>query len=125
MRRAFAERRRLEIPYNNRRCLQVTNDRSWPQPVLVQLQRAALPIALHQVFSRSILHLAHLQRQRSQNVRYARDRRCIHADARLQAEECPPYPPSTLLRLSVYGYLNRVRSSRRLEREAQRNAELM
>ena len=37
----------------------------------------------------------------------------------------PPYHPSTMLKLFVYGYLNRVQSSRRLEREAQRNIELM
>ena len=37
----------------------------------------------------------------------------------------PPYHPSTMLKLYVYGYLNRVQSSRRLEREAQRNVELM
>ncbi len=37
----------------------------------------------------------------------------------------PGYRPSTLLKLYVYGYLNRVQSSRRLERETQRNVELM
>jgi transposase len=37
----------------------------------------------------------------------------------------PPYDPGDLLRLYVYGYLNRTRSSRRLEREAGRNVELM
>ena len=37
----------------------------------------------------------------------------------------PAYHPSTMLKLFVYGYLNRVQSSRRLEREAQRNVELM
>jgi transposase len=37
----------------------------------------------------------------------------------------PPYHPGDLLRLYVYGYLNRVRSSRRLEKEANRNVELM
>lgn len=37
----------------------------------------------------------------------------------------PGYHPSTMLKLYVYGYLNRVQSSRRLEREAQRNVELM
>ena len=37
----------------------------------------------------------------------------------------PSYHPSTLLKLYVYGYLNRIQSSRRLEREAQRNVELM
>lgn len=37
----------------------------------------------------------------------------------------PAYHPSTLLKLYVYGYLNRIQSSRRLEREAGRNVELM
>jgi transposase len=37
----------------------------------------------------------------------------------------PAYHASTMLKLYLYGYLNRVQSSRRLEREAQRNVELM
>jgi len=37
----------------------------------------------------------------------------------------PGYHPKTILKLYVYGYLNRVQSSRRLEVEAQRNVELM
>lgn len=37
----------------------------------------------------------------------------------------PSYHPSTLLKLYLYGYLNRVQSSRRLEREARRNVEVM
>lgn len=37
----------------------------------------------------------------------------------------PGYHPKMMLKLYVYGYLNRVQSSRRLEREAQRNVELM
>src|SRR5712675_1627259 len=37
----------------------------------------------------------------------------------------PAYHPSALLKLYVYGYLNRVQSSRRLEREAGRNVEVM
>jgi len=37
----------------------------------------------------------------------------------------PGYDPGTLLKIYVYGYLNRIASSRRLEREAQRNVELM
>jgi len=35
----------------------------------------------------------------------------------------PAYHPVVLLKLYIYGYLNRVQSSRRLEREAQRNVE--
>lgn len=37
----------------------------------------------------------------------------------------PAYHPSTMLKLYVYGYLNRIQSSRRLERESNRNIELM
>jgi transposase len=37
----------------------------------------------------------------------------------------PPYDPADLLKLYLYGYLHQVRSSRRLERECQRNVEVM
>ncbi|MFL9828770.1 transposase, partial [Rhodoplanes sp. SY1] len=37
----------------------------------------------------------------------------------------PPYGPADLLKLYLYGYINRVRSSRRLEQEARRNLELI
>ena len=37
----------------------------------------------------------------------------------------PPYDPADLLKLYLYGYLNQVRSSRRLEREGWRNLELI
>lgn len=37
----------------------------------------------------------------------------------------PPYDPRDLLKLYLYGYLNEVRSSRRLERECHRNVEVM
>jgi transposase len=37
----------------------------------------------------------------------------------------PSYHPAVLLRIYIYGYLNRIQSSRRLERECQRNVELM
>src|SRR5436190_17600268 len=37
----------------------------------------------------------------------------------------PSYHPGVLLKIYLYGYLNRIQSSRRLEREAQRNVELM
>ena len=37
----------------------------------------------------------------------------------------PGYHPSALLKLYIYGYLNQVQSSRRLEREAGRNVEVM
>src|SRR5918993_627184 len=37
----------------------------------------------------------------------------------------PAYHPATLLKIYIYGYLNRIPSSRRLEREAGRNLELM
>ncbi|WP_315831270.1 IS1182 family transposase [Bradyrhizobium prioriisuperbiae] len=46
---------------------------------------------------------------------------------KVMAEETgrPPYAPGDLLKLYVYGYLNRVRSSRRLEAEACRNIQVM
>src|SRR6185503_10014526 len=37
----------------------------------------------------------------------------------------PSYSPAVLLKIYIYGYLNRVQSSRRLERECQRNVEVM
>src|SRR6202158_4681170 len=37
----------------------------------------------------------------------------------------PAYHPATLLKIYVSGYLNRVQSSRRLEREGERNIELV
>ncbi len=37
----------------------------------------------------------------------------------------PPYHPSVLLKLYIYGYLNRIRSSRRLEQESHRNVEVI
>jgi len=43
----------------------------------------------------------------------------------LQETGRPPYHPADLLKLYVYGYLNRNRSSRQLEKEAGRNLELM
>src|SRR3954471_24081709 len=46
-----------------------------------------------------------------------------HAEA--AATGRPPYHPADLLKLYLYGYLNRIRSSRRLEAEAARNLELM
>lgn len=45
--------------------------------------------------------------------------------AKHDPEGRPPYHPSTLLKLFIYGYLNRIRSSRMLERESKRNVELM
>jgi transposase len=47
-----------------------------------------------------------------------------HADRGMSVGQ-PPYDPADLLKLYLYGYLNQVRSSRRLEREAQRNLELI
>jgi len=45
--------------------------------------------------------------------------------AKPQATGRPAYHPSTLLKIYIYGYLNRLQSSRRLERETQRNLELI
>ena len=47
------------------------------------------------------------------------------ADVEPAATGRPGYHPSPLLKLYIYGYLNRVQSSRRLEREAGRNVEVM
>lgn len=41
-----------------------------------------------------------------------------------KSEGRPPYAPGVLLKLYLYGYLNKVRSSRKLERESSRNIEL-
>lgn len=46
-------------------------------------------------------------------------------DVEPAATERPGYHPSPLLKLYIYGYLNRVQSSRRLEREAGRNLEVI
>lgn len=48
----------------------------------------------------------------------------VHATRVVSAGQ-PPYDPADLLKLYLYGYLNQIRSSRRLEREAGRNIELM
>ncbi|SDI31822.1 MULTISPECIES: IS1182 family transposase [Bradyrhizobium] len=48
-----------------------------------------------------------------------------HADRGAEAMGQPPYDPGDLLKLYLYGYINQIRSSRRLEREASRNLELI
>jgi transposase len=48
-----------------------------------------------------------------------------HADRGSEEVGQPPYDPADLLRLYLYGYINQVRSSRRLEREVCRNLELI
>jgi len=45
--------------------------------------------------------------------------------AELEETGRPPYNPADLLKLYIYGYLNRIRSSRWLEKECKRNVELM
>ncbi|MDI6886286.1 MAG: IS1182 family transposase [archaeon] len=45
--------------------------------------------------------------------------------AELKSTGRPPYNPADLLKLYIYGYLNRIRSSRWLEKESKRNIELM
>lgn len=47
------------------------------------------------------------------------------AQVRTKGEGRPPYHPATLLKLYLYGYLNRYRSSRMLEKESGRNLELI
>jgi transposase len=48
-----------------------------------------------------------------------------HAERSAEAMGQPPFDPADLLKLYLYGYINQVRSSRRLEREACRNLELI
>lgn len=48
-----------------------------------------------------------------------------HADRAADEMGQPPYDPADLLKLYLYGYINQVRSSRRLEQEACRNLELI
>src|SRR3954451_9793077 len=48
-----------------------------------------------------------------------------HADRGAEEVGHPPYDPADLLRLYLYGYINQIRSSRRLERETCRNLELI
>jgi len=48
-----------------------------------------------------------------------------HAERGAEAMGQPPYDPADLLKLYLYGYINQIRSSRRLEREASRNLELI
>jgi transposase len=48
-----------------------------------------------------------------------------HADRGAEEAGQPPYDPADLLKLYLYGYINQIRSSRRLEREASRNLELI
>lgn len=47
------------------------------------------------------------------------------AKARCAHTGCPPYDPAALLKLYLYGYLHRLRSSRLLEGECQRNVEVL
>lgn len=46
-------------------------------------------------------------------------------DIRLNKNGRPPFHPSDLLKIYIYGYLNRIRSSRSLEKECKRNIELI
>ena len=45
--------------------------------------------------------------------------------AETKATGCPPYSPLMMTKLYLYGYMNRIRSSRRLEAETKRNVEVM
>src|ERR1019366_1595348 len=56
---------------------------------------------------------------------HSNPRHSISFETASKATGRPSYHPSILLRLYIYGYLNRVQSSRRLEREAGRNVEVM
>ena len=46
-------------------------------------------------------------------------------DVRLNTNGRPPFNPADLLKLYIYGYMNRICSSRGLEKECKRNIELM
>ena len=46
------------------------------------------------------------------------------SNTELKSEGRPPYAPQVLLKLYLYGYLNKIRSSRKLEKECSRNIEL-
>jgi transposase len=48
-----------------------------------------------------------------------------HANRGAEEVGQPPYDPADLLKLYLYGYINQIRSSRRLEREVCRNVELI
>src|SRR5215475_3098092 len=48
-----------------------------------------------------------------------------HAERGAEEAGQPPYAPADLLKLYLYGYMNQIRSSRRLEREAGRNLDLI
>jgi transposase len=48
-----------------------------------------------------------------------------HADRGAEEAGQPPYDPADLLKLYLYGYINQIRSSRRLEREVGRNLDLI
>ena len=65
------------------------------------------------------------RRRGLETVRGARSGRASVLRVDPEATGRPSYHPSVLLKLSIYGYLNRVQSSRRLEREACRNVEVM
>jgi transposase len=47
------------------------------------------------------------------------------AHVECQEEGCPPYPPSAIMKLYLYGYRYGIRTTRKLEREAQTNIEAM
>ncbi len=46
-------------------------------------------------------------------------------DVRQNTNGRPPFNPADLLKLYIYGYMNRIRSSRALEKECKRNIELI
>lgn len=55
----------------------------------------------------------------------ALDLRALGFDVVPEATGRPGYHPATMLKIYIYGYLNQVQSSRRLERECGRNVELI
>src|SRR6476620_10568532 len=55
----------------------------------------------------------------------ALDLAALGFDVEPEATGRPGYHPATMLKIYLYGYINQIQSSRRLERECQRNIELM
>ena len=55
----------------------------------------------------------------------ALDLKALDFNVQPEATGRPGYPPATMLKIYLYGYLNQIQSLRRLERECVRNVELM
>src|SRR5215471_11720622 len=93
------------------------------------LERKAI-LYVRQSSARQVLHnressgLQYVMRDRLTALGWS-EVEVIDDDLGRSAAGRPAYHPSVLLKLYIYGYLNRAQSSRRLEREAGRNVEVM